>query len=193
MKTRPTTFLLAILTVLTPTIALMPSQPAIAEYGGMVEPLTFREEILKLVNIERKKVDAPPLVLNRPLNNAAQHHSDEMALRGQLTHLLPSGGPLERRVKLVGYTNYSAIGQNIAVSSSSPADTVSRWMTNSKSRNNMLNPAFKELGVGLRKADALTQNCKKGNSKYDCTFMSNYMGDEGFSQYYWTQVFGAAR
>ena len=84
-------------------MAVIPVQAASdADYGSMADPITFREEVLKLVNLERKKVGVPPLVLNRQLNNAAQNHSDEMALRGKLAQTLPSGGPLERRVKLVG-------------------------------------------------------------------------------------------
>ena len=175
-------------------MAVIPVQAAsAADYGSMAAPITFREEVLKLVNLERKKVGVPPLVLNRQLNNAAQNHSDEMALRGKLAQTLPSGGPLERRVKLVGYPAYSAIAQNIAVSSSSAADTVNGWMSTRRDRANILNPAFKDLGVGLRQSDDLTRKCAQGKSKLSCIFMSGYMNNEASSPYYWTQILGAPK
>ena len=175
-------------------IAVVPIQPAsAADYGSMAAPFTFREEVLKLVNLERKKVGAPPLVLNRQLNNAAQNHSDEMALRGKLEQTLPGGGPLERRVKLVGYPAYSAIGQNIATSSSSAANTVSGWMGDREDRANILNPAFKDLGVGSRQSDDLARKCDQGKSKLSCIFMSGYMNNETSSPYYWTQIFGTPK
>ena len=176
------------------TIAVVPVQPAsAADYGSMAAPLTFREEVLKLVNLERKKVGAPPLVLNRQLNNAAQNHSDEMAIRGKLAKTLPGGGSLERRVKLVGYPAYSTIDQNIAISSSSAADTVSGWMGDREDRANILNPAFKDLGVGSRQSDDLARKCDKEKSKLSCIFMSGYMSNEMSSPYYWTQIFGTPK
>ena len=175
-------------------MAVIPVQAAsAADYGSMAAPITFREEVLKLVNLERKQVGVPPLVLNRQLNNAAQNHSDEMALRGKLAQTLPSGGPLERRVKLVGYPAYSAIAQNIAVSSSSADDTVNGWMSNRRDRANILNPAFKDLGVGLRQSDDLARKCAQGKSKLSCIFMSGYMNDGASSPYYWTQILGAPK
>ena len=176
-------------------IAVVPIQPAsAADYGSMAAPVTFREEVLKLVNLERTKVGAPPLVLNRQLNNAAQNHSDEMAIRGRLEQTLPSGGPLERRVKLVGYPAYSAIKQNIAATrSSSAAETVRQWMDDPTYQTNLLNPAFKDLGVGLRQSDDLARKCAQGKSKFSCIFMSGYMNNEASSPYYWTQIFGAPK
>ena len=183
-------------------IAVTPTQPAIAaDYGSMAAPLTFREEVLKLVNLERKRVNAPPLVLNRPLNNAAQNHSDEMALRGILAQTLPSGGPLDRRVKLVGYPAYSTIDQNIGRGSSSAAAAVSGWMGDRVDRAKILDPKFKDLGVGLRRSDDLARKCEQGKpsqgpsrkSNLACTFMSGYQADEAPSPYYWTQIFGTAK
>ena len=183
-------------------IAVTPTQPAIAaDYGSMAAPLTFREEVLKLVNLERKKVNAPPLVLNRPLNNAAQNHSDEMALRGELARKLPSGGSLDRRVKLVGYPAYSTIDQNIGRGSSSAAAAVSGWMGISGDRANILDPKFKDLGVGLRQSDDLARKCEQGKASREtglkanlaCTFMSGYMANETSSPYYWTQIFGTVK
>ena len=183
-------------------IAVIPTQSAIAaDYGSMAAPLTFREEVLKLVNLERKRVGAPPLMLNRPLNNAAQNHSDEMALRGILAPTLPSGGSLDRRVKLVGYPAYSAIGQNIGGGPSSAVEAVSGWMGNRRDRRNILDPKFKDLGVGLRQSDDLARKCEQGKtsqgptrkSNLSCTFMSGYQANEKSSPYYWTQIFGTVK
>lgn len=137
------------------------TQPATAQTPS------FQQQILQLVNAERKKVNAPPLTLNSKLNQAAQNHTNDMVAKRYFSHTSPSGSTMVSRVNAVGYS-YRTIGENIAAGKASPNDTMIQWMNSAGHRKNILNPSFKELGVGYAPS----------NDQY---------------RHYWTQVFGAAR
>jgi uncharacterized protein YkwD len=137
------------------------TQPATAQTPS------FQQQILQLVNAERKKVNAPPLTLNSKLNQAAQNHTNDMVAKRYFSHTSPSGSTMVSRVKAVGYS-YRTIGENIAAGKASANDTMIQWMNSAGHRKNILNPSFKELGVG-------------------------YAPSKDQYRHYWTQVFGTAR
>ena len=125
------------------------------------------KSILRLVNEEREKAGLVPLIFNPLLNQAAQDHTNDMISKGYFSHTSPSGRTMVMRVNATGY-KYSTIGENIAAGSSTAAATMTQWMNSPGHRANILNPKFKELGVGYGPS----------NDQY---------------RYYWTQVFGTAR
>ena len=126
-----------------------------------------QQQILSLVNIERKKANLQPLTLNNQLGQAAQNHTNDMVSKSYFSHTSPSGGTMASRVNATGY-RYSAIGENIAAGNSTANATMIQWMNSPGHRANILNPKFRELGVGFAPS----------NDQY---------------RYYWTQVFGSAR
>ena len=126
-----------------------------------------QQQILTLVNVERKKANLQPLTLNSKLGQAAQNHTNDMVSKSYFSHTSPSGGTMVSRVKATGYV-YSTIGENIAAGSSTADATMTQWMNSPGHRANILNPKFRELGVGYAPS----------NDQY---------------RYYWTQVFGTAR
>jgi serralysin len=139
---------------------VQPTQPA-PQTGN------FQQQILSLVNIERSKAGLQPLTLNSQLNQAAQNHTNDMISKRYFSHTSPSGSTMTSRVNAVGY-RYSTIGENIAAGNATAAGTMTQWMNSPGHRANILNPNFKELGVGYGPS----------NDQY---------------RHYWTQVFGAAR
>lgn len=126
-----------------------------------------QQQILTLVNLERKKANLQPLTLNSQLAQAAQNHTNDMVSKSYFSHTSPSGGTMTSRVNATGY-KYSAIGENIAAGSGTATATMTQWMNSPGHRANILNPKFRELGVGYAQS----------NDQY---------------RYYWTQVFGSAR
>lgn len=145
-------------------------KPATAPTQQAVQPSqngSVQQQILTLVNVERKKVNLQPLTLNSKLGQAAQNHTNDMVSKSYFSHTSPSGGTMTSRVKATGYV-YSTIGENIAAGSSTATATMTQWMNSPGHRANILNPKFRELGVGYAPS----------NDQY---------------RYYWTQVFGAAR
>ncbi len=145
-------------------------KPSTASTQQAVQPSqngSVQQQILTLVNVERKKANLQPLTLNSKLGQAAQNHTNDMVSKSYFSHTSPSGGTMTSRVNAVGYV-YSTIGENIAAGSSTATATMTQWMNSPGHRANILNPKFRELGVGYAPS----------NDQY---------------RYYWTQVFGAAR
>ncbi len=139
-----------------------PQQPVEVAQNADVQ-----QQILTLVNLERKKANLQPLTLNSKLGQAAQSHTNDMVSKNYFSHTSPSGGTMTSRVKATGYV-YSAIGENIAAGKNTANATMNQWMNSPGHRANILNPKYRELGVGYAPS----------NDQY---------------RYYWTQVFGAAQ
>ncbi|MET8585247.1 CAP domain-containing protein [Streptomyces collinus] len=119
--------------------------------------------IVALVNAERAKVGCSALTLNPTLTKAAQAHSQDMAAHQNMSHTGSDGSSPGDRITAAGY-NWSAYGENVAYGYGTPEDVMAGWMSSPGHRANILNCAFKEIGVGLAQPNS-----------------------------YWTQDFGTAR
>lgn len=128
---------------------------------------SFQQQILSLVNVERRKAGLQPVTLNSKLSQAAQNHTNDMVSKGYFSHNSPTGSTMAMRVNAVGYV-YSTIGENIAAGGSTASATMTQWMNSPGHKANILSPKFRELGVG-------------------------YAPSNGQYRHYWTQVFGTAR
>ena len=104
---------------------------------------TFAQEILDLVNIERKKAGAKPLRLSDDLIRAASIRAMEQVRK--FSHTRPNGTPFY--TVLVRGMN-TTLGENVAVGQPSPKTVMRDWMNSAGHRKNILNPQYKELGVG---------------------------------------------
>lgn len=102
----------------------------------------FAVEVLNLVNAERAKVGVAPLRLSDDLQAASAIRAREIV--GYFSHTRPDGSSCFTVIKNKGRT----CGENIAAGNASAYDTVAQWMNSDGHRANILNPAFRELGVG---------------------------------------------
>lgn len=102
----------------------------------------FPEEVLQLVNVERAKVGAAPLRLNNELQNAAVIRAEEITRH--FAHERPDGSSCFTLLRNRNRT----LGENIAAGNATPEEVVDQWMHSPGHRANILNKAFKELGVG---------------------------------------------
>jgi uncharacterized protein YkwD len=105
------------------------------------------QKILDLTNLERSQVGAPALTLNAQLMAAAQAHTNLMAQRNQMSHQLPGEPAFGDRFLQAGY-RWSAAAENVAAGQQTPEAVMQSWMTSPGHRQNLLNPAYRELGVG---------------------------------------------
>jgi uncharacterized protein YkwD len=109
---------------------------------------------LCLLNVERARGGLSPLVESGLLDRAAERHSADMIARRFFEHVNPDGVPPENRMAAAGYTLIpgTTTGENIAWGDgglASPAAIVDSWMHSPEHRENILRPAFREVGIGV--------------------------------------------
>jgi len=97
---------------------------------------------------------AQPLAWRASLVKAATRHSELMRVHDDQQHQLPGEPALADRVSTAGYTNYSRLGENIYAYADSMFHAHSAfaidWGVASRGhRINLMNPAFREFGVGV--------------------------------------------
>ncbi len=108
---------------------------------------SMAEQILALVNAERKKAGVDPLTLSTEVSSVAQVKSDDMAKNGYFDHNSPTYGSPFTMLSDFGVT-YRTAGENIAKGQQTPEAVMNAWMNSSGHKANILSPNFKQLGVG---------------------------------------------
>ncbi|MCA6095856.1 CAP domain-containing protein [Streptomyces sp. SCA3-4] len=106
------------------------------------------QQVVDMVNAERARAGCSPVTVNAKLQAAAQGHSDDMAARDYYAHTSPEGKSPGDRMTAAGY-RWSTYGENIFKSPKDARTAMDGWMKSSGHRANILNCAFKEIGVGI--------------------------------------------
>lgn len=140
----------------TPVVPAKPAAPAPTASGPAAE-------VVALVNEERAKVGCSALTVNAKLTAAAVNHSQDMAAHANMSHTGSDGSDPGQRITASGFS-WMTYGENVAYGYSTPEQVMTGWMNSPGHRENILNCAFKEIGVGLAQPNS-----------------------------YWTQDFGTAR
>ncbi len=130
---------------------------------------SFIDRVLDLTNSQRLQAGLQPLKLNIKLNNTAQAHSEDMALHDFFDHKGSNNSSIGDRAKASGY-QFSSLGENIAAGYATPEEVVQGWMNAPGHRANILNPNYREIGIGYY-------------------YLANDTGNVN-DHYYWTQDFG---
>jgi uncharacterized protein YkwD len=108
-----------------------------------------------LLNRRRIARGMPRLRINRRLSRAARRHTRDMVRRRYFGHTSPRGVDMLDRVRRTGYLHgpFSwTVGENIAWGArhrGSPRAVVGAWMRSPAHRHNILNPGFREMGIGV--------------------------------------------
>jgi uncharacterized protein YkwD len=151
--------------LLLPLALVRAPSPAVA--GGAPDNAAAEAQaarVLELTNAERAKAGLPPLTVSTQLTQAAQQYSQVLATDSCFAHTCGPMPEMVQRDTQAGYTGWTAVGENIAAGYPTPEAVVAGWMASPGHRANILNPDYRELGVGLA-----------GGGKYGA---------------YWTQEFG---
>jgi len=101
-----------------------------------------------LTNSERTRAGLAALTVDAQLNTAAQLQAAQLAAVHLLQHDIRDGAyptPPDR-LAAAGYA-WEAYGENIASGYPNAAETVAAWMNSPGHRDNILNPAFTEIGT----------------------------------------------
>ncbi len=117
-----------------------------------------RAATLCLINQQRALAGLAALSENPALDAAAQAHSDDMVSGNYFDHVAPNGADPLSRVVAAGFATVADVldlGENIAAGGGSlatPEQTVTNWMASPPHRANILDPTFKETGIGITPA-----------------------------------------
>ncbi len=105
----------------------------------------------------------PDLRWDDRLGNAAWEHSNDMAQSNTFAHDgsgttsdrtaqeegLGRGSHFAERIRHQGYTDYRAIGENIAAGVVSAQDVIAMWLQSDQHCANLMNPNFSDTGMTL--------------------------------------------
>ena len=119
----------------------------IAEYHANGGPNAFELEVLRLLNEERARAGAGPLVMNESIMMAARFKSQSMSDLSYFSHTNPVYGHftnIPRELFGVGIR-----GENLASGQRNPAAVVAAWMNSPGHATNMLNPNHTQVGLGF--------------------------------------------
>ena len=108
----------------------------------------FREEVVVLTNAERAKVGCAALKRHEALDRSAQVHGADMAEKNYFSHTGKDGSSPVDRIARAGYPGNTGQAENIAAGQTSPSAVVQGWMNSAGHKKNMLNCAYKSIGVG---------------------------------------------
>ena len=135
--------------------------------------MTIDQEILDLINDERSDAGLDPLSWNQQLDNAAESHSEDMALNDFFGHIGSDGSTSTQRINQSGYAGSPASAgiENIGVGYNTPGAVIEGWMSSDMGhREAILNPDADDIGVGYY-------------------YLENDTGSENWN-HYWTVTFG---
>ncbi|AVP64960.1 LysM peptidoglycan-binding domain-containing protein [Clostridium botulinum] len=113
----------------------------------------LENEVISLVNIERKKSGLPPLRTNWQLSRVARYKSQDMATKGYFSHNSSTYGSPFTMMQNFGL-KFSSAGENIAYGQNTPQQVMTSWMNSPGHRGNILSSAYTEVGVGVYKSSS---------------------------------------
>jgi uncharacterized protein YkwD len=136
-----------------------------------------------LINDERASYGLQPVSPNADLRQAALSHSNEMVDEGYFEHTSPAGLTFIDRIDATGYMTGArrwVVGENLVWGTgplSTPQSLVTSWMNSPPHRENLLRPAFREIGIAAVAGTPVSRNDLTGvtvSSEYgDRAFASN--------------------
>lgn len=127
----------------------------------------WRDEVLRLVNLERQRSGLAPLARDVTLEDQAAQYACEMITHDFFAHVNPvTASTLADRAQEFGYA-YRVVGENLAAGQLSPEQAFNDWMDSPGHRANIMDARFTEIGIAVKSG-----------------------GDYGL---YWVQEFGLPR
>ena len=110
------------------------------------------QEVVNLTNQKRTEAGLSALTLNQTLSSAAYTKGRDMIDRDYWAHVAPDGTQPWKFFTNFGY-KYRYAGENLARDFSNADSAVTAWMNSPTHRENILNPKYKEIGIGVVEGD----------------------------------------
>jgi uncharacterized protein YkwD len=123
-------------------------------------PAELTQQIIELTNAERAAAGVPPLKHNAALSAAAAWMAEDIAQNDPLYLGAPDslGRNAAERVADFGYTNLRALAEHYAIGQKDAQEVFDTWMENDARRAAMLDPEYREIGVGFFMDDTSTES-----------------------------------
>lgn len=123
-----------------------------SETQANVNSFDLEKKAFALINDIRRLKGLKELLWSDEVANIARKHSQSMANNKFFSHRGLDGLMINDRADTVGLTKWRLIGENIAYNRGYPQATefaVECWMKSAGHRENLLNPRWKETGIGV--------------------------------------------
>jgi hypothetical protein len=120
------------------------SFPKVLGYAANIAP----GEVIRLTNVQREANGLAPVTENTILDSAALAKGNDMIAKGYWAHFAPDGTSPWSFFLSFGY-KYQYAGENLARDFSDAPSAVNAWMNSPTHKENILNPHYKEVGIGV--------------------------------------------
>lgn len=118
--------------------------PKVLGYAANISPA----EVIRLTNVQRQANGLLPLTENKTLDSAALAKGNDMLAKGYWAHFAPDGTSPWSFFLSFGY-KYRYAGENLARDFGDAASAVNAWMNSPSHRENILNPNYQDIGIGV--------------------------------------------
>ncbi|MBR0113040.1 MAG: CAP domain-containing protein [Clostridia bacterium] len=108
----------------------------------------YINEVLRLTNKMRAEKGLSPLTLSSRLTEQACVRAEEVAWSGKHSHMRPGNKYYTTIFRENGFTSGTA-GENIGWGYATPSAVCNAWRNSETHYENIINPAFKSIGIGV--------------------------------------------
>jgi uncharacterized protein YkwD len=121
---------------------------------GAAVPAFVEASVNCLINDIRSSRGLPALTRSPELQAIAQRHGADMVTRRYFAHVSPTGGTVDKRARRAGYLDGPCwiLGEDLGWAPPTIASAqavVDAWMESPTHRAVILDPRFREIGIGL--------------------------------------------
>lgn len=135
--------------------------------------------VICLLNAQRAAHGLAPLHANASLRRAASGYATAMVRDRFFAHVSPTGSTVTSRVARTSYLRGAsrwALGEDIAWGTgaeATPAGIVAAWMASAPHRRNILDPGFRDVGIGV------SRGAPRRGMRGGATFVADFGGRSG--------------
>lgn len=128
-----------------------PTNPNQPSQGGSTNT-SYAQQVINLVNEERAKAGLASVQSVDSITQAANVRAQEIVTN--FSHTRPDGSSFSTALRQAG-VSYMGSGENIAYGQRTPEEVMDGWMNSSGHRANILNPNYKNIGIGFYEANGV--------------------------------------
>ena len=122
-----------------------------AQSDSSTQLLLFEAQTVHQTNLARREQGLAPLRWNQELTAAARWFSQdsvEHRATNGCDHVDSLGRSTGARIAAFGYPSAGGWGENVVCGLTSPTAAVNGWLNSAEHREQLLNPTFREIGIG---------------------------------------------